>query len=277
MKSAEQAITDVVFITGASSGFGKAVSEYLALKGFKIYGTSRKPDLVKFSDHSNIMMLKMDVKDEVSIRQAIQYVIEKEGRIDVLLNNSGISTISPLEETPIQEIIDILDTNLIGALRVCQAVLPFMRERRSGLIINMSSLGGLIGLPFRGIYSASKFALEGLTESLSMEVKPFGINVCLIEPGDFRTNISRNRKKIELASDSVYKQSCEMIQKVADKQIEAASGPEAMGRLVHHIINSKKKRLRYKIGTFSEKSAVFLKIILPGRVFERIVMKIYRL
>lgn len=266
-------MSKIVFITGASSGFGKAIAEHLSSKGFRVYGTSRKPDCTA----SYATMLKMDVKNANSIRGAVQLVLGKEGRIDVLVNNAGISTIGPLEESPIELVNDIMETNLNGLLQVCQAILPSMRDQQSGLIINISSIGGLIGLPYRGLYAASKFAVEGLTESLSMEVKPFGIVVCMVEPGDFNTEMSRNRRSIQLASDSVYASICASLEKVADEQMKNAPGPEAMGELIFRIINSDKVKLRYKIGSFFEKLAPKLKLILPARTFERIVMAMYKL
>lgn len=144
---------------------------YLSQKGLSVWGTSRKADPA--TAPTNFKMIPMDVQDMDSIRVAVERIIEEEGRIDVLINNAGISLISPLEETPIEILQAVMDVNLYGVLRVCQAVIPTMRQQKNGCIINVSSIGGIMGLPFRGVYSASKFALEGLTESLSMEMKPF--------------------------------------------------------------------------------------------------------
>jgi len=268
-------MSKVVLITGASSGFGEAIAVYLSRQGYKVYGTSRKSG-TKCSSRS-YEMIAMDVQNQVSVQEAIDQIVAQEGTIDVLINNAGISVISPLEETPLDMVDDIMNTNLYGVLRVCQAVLPVMRHQNSGLIINISSIGGLIGLPFRGIYSASKFALEGLTESLSMEVKPFGISVCLIEPGDFKTSITQNRLDISLAQNSVYQRTCQDLAEVADQQIQNAPSPDIMGPFINNIIEAKKPKLRYKIGSFSEKISPVLKKFLPDRWFEKIILYFYKL
>lgn len=151
-------MSKVVYITGASSGFGKETAKRLSAAGLNVYGTSRK----ETTDLSNPWsMLKMDVKDSASIRAAVSTVLDKEGRIDVLVNNAGIGAYTPLEEVPIEDLEEVMDTNFKGPLRMCQAILPTMRKQRSGLIINVSSIAGLIGFPYMGTYSASKFALEG--------------------------------------------------------------------------------------------------------------------
>jgi len=154
----------VVLITGASSGFGNAIAEYLSAKAYSVWGTSRKAGSSDSS--SSFKLIRMNVKDTYSVGAAVATIVKEEGRLDVLINNAGISVISPLEETPLDTIQEVVDVNLYGVVRVCQAVIPVMRHQKNGFIINISSIGGLIGLPFRGVYSASKFALEGMTESL---------------------------------------------------------------------------------------------------------------
>ncbi len=264
----------VIFITGVSSGFGKATAELLASRGFKVYGTSRRT-----ADDAQYpyTVLNMDVRNSQSINTAIFRLLEKEGRIDVLVNNAGISALSPLEESPLEVINEIMDTNVNGVLRVCQAVLPEMRRQKSGLIINISSIGGLMGLPFRGIYAASKFALEGLTESLSMEVKSYGIHVCLVEPGDFNTNINRNRKVIPLPPGSDYQATVERLIKTVEEQMQRAPAPAPVAATIDRIIGQNRPKLRYKVGSFAEKLALFLKILLPERMFENMMMGFYKL
>jgi NAD(P)-dependent dehydrogenase (short-subunit alcohol dehydrogenase family) len=265
----------VVFITGASSGFGQAIARHLASKAFKVYGTSRRA--APGTSASSCHMLKMDVRDRASIEAAAGQILDREGRIDVLVNNAGISMVGPLEAASMEDVNDVFDTNVNGVLRTCQAVLPIMRHQKSGLVINISSIGGLIGLPYRGLYSASKFALEGLTEALSMELKPFGVHVCLVEPGDFNTNIGLNRKKAALAPDSVYRETCDAIQAVVEKQLANANSPAVMGGLIEKIISARTPRLRYKLGTWTEKISPAAKQILPGRLFEKIILSFYGL
>jgi len=173
----------VVLVTGASSGIGKCCAEYLAKQGYRIYGTSRRAvstDTRQRSSNANLFqMIRMDVTDDVSVKQGIDHIIAEESCIDVVVNNAGFAIIGSLEDTTIEEAKSQLDTNFFGALRVCRAVLPTMRKQNAGYIVNISSIGGLIGLPFQSAYSASKFALEGAMEALRLEVKPFGIQVVL--------------------------------------------------------------------------------------------------
>ncbi|HQU61326.1 MAG TPA: SDR family oxidoreductase, partial [Saprospiraceae bacterium] len=179
----------VILITGASSGLGKALAEILSTRGHIVYGTSRKPtgQLLPYR------MIPMEVKDEKSIERAVQQVISNEKRIDVVINNAGIGLAGPTEQLHIDNIRELLEINVVGVARVCQAVLPHMRARRSGRIINISSIGAVIGLPYRGLYCASKSAVSIMTESLRMEIAPFGIQACCVRAGDTRTNINANR------------------------------------------------------------------------------------
>jgi NADP-dependent 3-hydroxy acid dehydrogenase YdfG len=145
----------IVLITGASSGIGKACFEHLSSKGFTVYGTSRKANLPPEDG-----LIQMDVRDDESVRRCVDYIVEKEGRIDVVVNNAGIGLAGAVEETSIEEAKNIFETNFFGVHRVCRVVLPIMRRQRSGLIVNISSIMGLIALPFQAFYSATKFALE---------------------------------------------------------------------------------------------------------------------
>jgi NAD(P)-dependent dehydrogenase (short-subunit alcohol dehydrogenase family) len=265
----------VVLVTGASSGFGKVMAGFLAQKEFSVWGTSRKAGPETSADDIN--MISMDVQDSDSVEAAVEQVIAEDNRIDVLINNAGISLVSPLEETPLETMQTVMDVNLYGVLRVSRAVIPFMRQQKGGRIINIGSIGGLMGLPYRGVYAASKFALEGLTESLSMEIKPFGISVCMVEPGDFKTNIAQNRLHIDLGRNSPYGRTSARVEKAANLQMEQAASPALMGPAVYRIIRKEKPKLRYRVGSFTEKLSVFLKTILPGRYFEKIIMGYYNL
>ena len=157
----------VVFITGISSGFGKSIAEYLSQKDFVIYGTSRKT----IEGKNRINVLNVDVTDVVSVKSAVETVIKKEGRIDVLINNAGMGVSGPIEYSSIEGIKLQMDTNFMGMVNMIQSVLPAMRNQGAGTIVNISSIGGMMGLPFQGFYSASKFAIEGMSEALRMELK----------------------------------------------------------------------------------------------------------
>ena len=179
----------VILITGASSGIGKATANLLVQQGYTVYGTSRKA-----SESTNgVRMLTMDVTQPASIQQAVEQILSEQGRIDILINNAGLGISGALELETDEEIGKQMDTNFMGVVRMCKAVIPIMRKERKGFIINISSIGGLIAVPFQGFYSASKFAVEGYSEALQHEVRPFGIRVCLVEPGDFYTNFTANR------------------------------------------------------------------------------------
>ena len=170
----------VVLITGGSSGIGKSIGEYLTDKGFIVYGTSRFPE--KYSS-SKFPIIKLDVTLSTSINECVSELISKTGQIDVLVNNAGVGITGPLEEIPMEEMKRNFETNLFGPINMINAVLPYMREQKSGQILNITSIAGYMGLPFRGIYSASKGALELITESYRMELKLFGITMSNVAPG----------------------------------------------------------------------------------------------
>jgi NAD(P)-dependent dehydrogenase (short-subunit alcohol dehydrogenase family) len=191
----------VVLVTGASSGIGLACARYLGEHGFRVYGISRRPA----PSTPAVTSLIADVTDGRSVEQAIATVVAREGRLDIVVNNAGMGIAGAIEDTSIEDASRQFEVNLFGAFRVCRAALPIMRGSRSGYIVNIGSIGGLIALPYQGMYSASKFALEGFSEALRMEVRPFGIRVVLIEPGDHKTDFTQSRQIIE----STYGKSCE--------------------------------------------------------------------
>ncbi|MDP4290584.1 MAG: SDR family NAD(P)-dependent oxidoreductase, partial [Bacteroidota bacterium] len=182
----------VVFITGVSSGFGNRIALLLSAKGYAVYGISRRD----VASDQPFTVLKADVLNPDSIKTAIDQVIAKEGRIDILINNAGMGISGAIEEFSTDDIKLQMGTNVMGVVNTIQSVLPSMRKQQQGIIINISSIGGLMGLPFQGFYSASKFAIEGLSEALRMELKQFNIKVVVIEPGDFSTNFTSNRKMV---------------------------------------------------------------------------------
>jgi NAD(P)-dependent dehydrogenase (short-subunit alcohol dehydrogenase family) len=261
---------DVILVTGASSGIGKSIAEYLARQGHIVYGTSRKPEL--YPD-SGFTMLKMDVCDAVSVEAAIGSVIQQEAKIDVLVNNAGYGIGGAIEETSPEKVEAQFNTNFFGAYRVLHRVLPQMRKQGGGLIINMSSIGGVIGLPYQGIYSASKFALEGLTEALYKELYGSGIRVVMIEPGDFKTGFTQNREIIT-AKDG--RDRFEASRRVIEHDEQSGQSPLKIAYLVERIMNSKNPRLRYAVGAFDQKLSIILKKILPNRMFDKIIMKYYK-
>jgi short-subunit dehydrogenase len=264
----------VVLITGASSGIGKSIAEYLKQKGFTVYGTSRNPE--RYAD-SKINLITLDVTDEQSIKNAVDYVILKENRIDILINNAGVGITGPLEEIPTKEIKNNFETNLFGPIEMIKAVLPQMRKQKSGLIINITSIAGYMGLPYRSAYSASKGALELITEALRMEVKQFGIEVTNVAPGDFATNIAQSRYHAPVVSGSDYEKSYSKTLELMNSHVDSGSNPIEMAEAIYKIINNPNPKIHYKVGVFLQKFSIVLKRILPDKVYEKMLMKHYKL
>jgi NAD(P)-dependent dehydrogenase (short-subunit alcohol dehydrogenase family) len=262
----------VVLITGISSGFGKQTAGYLAQKGHIVYGTVRKDIEVS----PNVHILKIDLTNNESIKAAVDSVVKKEGRIDVLINNAGMHTGGSVETTPIEHVKLQMDTNFIGLIQILRAVLPIMRKQRQGTIINFSSIGGLMGLPFQAFYSASKFAIEGLSEALRMELREFNIKVVVINPGDFHTSNTTNRQKfISIGSDDPYETQFRKTLSIIEKDETGGWPPEFMARKLYRIIENRNPRHHYVISSFEQKLAVILKRILPNEWFDSILRSHY--
>jgi len=267
-------MSKVVLITGGSSGIGKSVGVFLSAKGFVVYGTSRRPE--KYKDHP-FNLVALDVNNTDTIKKAVSDIISKEKRLDILINNAGMGITGPVEDTPTDEMQKVFNTNFFGAIDVIKAVLPQMRQQKEGLIINVTSIAGYMGLPFRGIYSATKGALELTTESLSMELKPFGINVTNVAPGDFATNIASGRYHTPVFDTSPYKEVYQNNLNLMDADVSTGDDPIAMAKAIFKIINTKNPKLHYKVGSFMQKFAIVLKRILPDKVFEKLLMNNYKM
>lgn len=267
-------MSKVVFITGASSGIGKSVGEYLQQKGFTVYGTSRNPQKV---ESSALPLVALDVRDADSIRAAVAEVTAKAGRIDVLINNAGVGITGPIEEIPTEEIRNNFETNLFGPIEVMKAVLPHMRSQKNGLIINVTSIAGYMGLPYRGVYSASKGALELITEALRMEVKGFGINITSVAPGDFATNIAAGRYHAPLVKGSAYEVPYGNTLNMMNTHVDSGSDPLMMAQAIFAIINTGSPAVHYKVGAFMQRFSVVLKRILPDKTYEKLLMNHYKL
>ena len=262
----------IVLITGASSGIGKAIGEFLGQKGYEVFGTSRNPERYP---GSAFPLLALDVRDPDSIRECVSEVISRAGRIDVVVNNAGVGITGPIEEIPTVEIRNNFETNLFGPIEVMKAVLPQMRLQKSGLIINITSIAGYMGLPYRGVYSASKGALELITESIRMEVKSHGIHVTSIAPGDFATNIAAGRYHAPLVAGSAYEKQYKEILGTMDAHVDSGSDPLEMAQAVYVVMQQKSPEVHYKVGAFMQKISVALKRILPGKAYEKMLMRHY--
>jgi NAD(P)-dependent dehydrogenase (short-subunit alcohol dehydrogenase family) len=253
----------VVMVTGASGGLGRACAEYLGKRGYRVYGTSRGAS-EGIVDAGSFDMVRMDVTDPASVARAVGLVTGREGRIDAVVNNAGYHAVGPLECVPLDEIEKSWRTNCLGAILVTRSVAPLMRAQGSGRIINLSSVGGVLGLAFQGAYSGSKFALEGMTESLRSELRPFGIQVCLIEPGDIRHQDCHS----EAAVAPEYREAFARVMKVAWSDEEKGYPPERIGPLVERILSVRNPRTRYVFGQPFQSAVPILKRLLPNRVAE---------
>lgn len=265
----------VVLVTGASSGIGRAIASYLTMKELTVYGTSRNPHTV----HNDILfhLLPMDVTDEASIEKAIAIIIKEEGKIDVLINNAGVGITGAIEETPSDEIDKVFSTNVYGPIMVIKKVLPYMRAQKSGLIINLSSIAGYMGLPYRGIYSATKAALIMLTEALRIELKDFGIQVTHVAPGDFATNISLRRYHTPIYENSPYEKAYSHTLDMINKNVRDGEDPKKLGLLLFEIIDTPFPDAQYNVGSFGQKLSVLLKRILSAEFFEKLLIRHHKL
>jgi short-subunit dehydrogenase len=244
-------------VTGSSTGIGFETSLLLARRGFHTYATMRNIDrsqqLVDTVKKHNlpIQVLQLDVTNDNSVKNTVDRIVNESNRIDVVVNNAGYGLIGAFEDIPMDEIKAHFETNLFGAIRVMQAVLPIMRKQRSGTIVNISSMGGRIAFPLSSTYSGSKFALEGITESLSYEVEQFGIKTILIESGIVKTNFANNIKKIgkTLKPDSPYAKLVEIREANRRSMVESGSiNPEEVATIILNAVTSDSPDLRYVVG-----------------------------
>ena len=263
-----------VLITGASSGIGLVCARWLAGRGFRVFGASRRPPPAE--EAAGFEYVALDVTDDASVAAAVAAVIARAGRIDVVVNNAGFGYAGAIEDTSIEEARAQLEANFLGVLRVLHQVLPHMRAAGGGRVINVSSIGGLIGAPFQGMYSASKFALEGMTEVLRHEVRADNIHVSLVEPGDFNTGFTANRRIVRGAGEgSPYREQFARTLAVIERDEQSAPGPQAIARLVERIICARRPALRYPIGVWLQRLGVTLRKFLPAALFEAIVRVLY--
>ena len=250
----------VAIVTGSSSGIGLETVIHLAKNGFKTYATMRntsKSDTIKQrsqSENLSIEVIQLDVTDDTSVHEAIQQVVKREGRIDLLVNNAGYALFGAAEDLGISEVKKQFDTNFYGIIRTIKEVLPTMRKQKSGSIVNISSAIGFGGMPLMSAYASTKFAMEGFTESLKAEVAPFGINAILVEPGVIKTdvvNASPTAKKA-LEPTSAYSELMQKFGKVMNGLYENCSPPSVVAEVVLEAATSDNPKTRYQAGPDSE-------------------------
>ncbi|UZO79876.1 SDR family oxidoreductase [Aquimarina sp. ERC-38] len=265
----------VVLITGASTGIGKAIGLFLQEKGYLIYGTSRNPE--KYSSQSQFTLLPLDVADQKSIQDVVSNIIQQEGRLDILINNAGAGITGPLEEIPSSEILQNFTTNYFGPIDVTKAVLPQMRTQKEGLVIHITSIAGYMGLPYRGIYSAAKAALEITSEAWRMELKEFNIKMTTIAPGAFATNIAVGRYHAPLLDDSPYLKNYGRTLELINQDVDGGQDPIVIAKEVYEIIKKNNPKVHYRIGAFLQKFSITLKKVLPDTIYENMLRKHFEL
>lgn len=258
----------IVVVTGASSGIGHAIALGLSKSGHKVYGISRS----KVHD-KDIRSIQADVTDLDGIRQAFTDIFEIEGKIDVLINNAGMGISGSLEGTTTEDAMKILDVNIMGVFNTIKVVLPLMRASNGGKIINISSVASRLAIPFQAFYSASKAAVNAMSDALRIEVSPFGIQVCSVMPGDIRTGFTKNRRKNEDDHES-YGERVRKSVAVMEHDEENGMDPEKAASVVKRLI--KRKRMPYyKTIGFKYKLFVFLDKMLPARLVGFVVGILY--
>ncbi|MEO8067294.1 MAG: SDR family oxidoreductase [Flavobacteriales bacterium] len=260
----------VVLVTGGSSGIGHAICSRLAAMGHVVYGTGRKPN----EEPKGWRLIAMDITDEASVRRGVDEVLALEHHIDVVVNNAGLGIQGAAEDTDVTLAQQLFDANLFGAHRVCRAVLPGMRDRKSGLIINMSSIAANFGLPYRAFYSASKAALDRYSEALRIELKPFGVSVVVVQPGEFKTNIAGSRLRPGTIS-APYQKGYARAMEVLGGSLHYSRDPDELAQVVARIIATPRPKTVYRVAQGKQKLSVLLKKLLPGHAFERMVGKHY--
>jgi len=248
----------VAIVTGSSSGIGYATSLLLARNGFHTYATmrniGRSADVqdIAYKERLPLEVIQLDVNDDASIRDSIEKVESENERIDVLVNNAGYGLVGAFEDLSVEEIKSQFETNFFGVIRLTQQILPIMRKQKSGTIVNISSGAGRIGFPGMSAYVSSKFALEGLSESMSYELEPFGIKVVIIEPGVIRTNFKKNsvmsKKSLDNSSISPYSSIIQKIDSSISSMVEHATPPEEVAKTILHATISNNPELRYLVG-----------------------------
>lgn len=263
----------IVLITGATSGIGKETALLLTQKGFVVYGTARNIE----GKNLPFKLLPMDVRSQESISQTVKAILAETGKIDILINNAGVGITGAVEEIPMEELQNVFATNFYGAIALMQSVLPSMREQKGGLIINITSIAGYMGLPFRGAYSASKGALMLMSEALRMEVKNFGIEVTTIAPGDYATDIASRRYHAPVKENSAYAESYQKSLDLMNQHVDSGGNPTEVAEKIFQIINTPKPSVNYKQGSFLQKFSIVLKRILPSKVYEKMLMNHYKL
>lgn len=262
-----------VLVTGASAGIGKATAIYLAQNGYKVYGVARRIEKMQALKEFGILAIEMDVTKEEGIVQGVNQILSEAGKIDILINCAGLGSYGALEDVPMQEAKNLMEINLFGVARLIQLILPQMRKNNYGKIVNISSVGGKVGLPMGSWYHASKFAIEGLSDCLRNEVRQFGIDVIVIEPGGTKSEMieigASDMKRV--SGETVYKNLANSLERMYAEMAKNAVEPLAIAKLIKTGIEAKKPKTRY-IGGAMAKPMLFMRRLLSDKLFDKILM-----
>ena len=259
----------VILVTGASSGIGLACATALQAKGHIVYGSAR--DITRIQNVS-FKPIQLDVTDDASAKAAIEKILQAEGGLDVLVNNAGNGVTGPAYAMPVESAKKQFEVNFFGLVRMCSSVLPSMIDKKQGLIVNMGSLAGLFGLPYQSVYSASKYAVEGYSQSLRMELRNTGIKVVVINPGDFKSDFSQNRDKVPfpLKNEMLEKEYTTAVASM-EKDESIGADPKVLADKLCSIVVSSSPKHRYLVGAIGQTIVPTLKSILPGGLFEKLM------
>lgn len=256
----------VIIITGTSAGIGKALADYFGKKGHRVYGLSRTPTHSEFWTS-----ISVDVTEQQQITEAVQQILTQEQRIDVLINNAGMGMVGAVEDATKADILKLFNLNLVGAVQMMSAVMPTMRTQQRGEIINISSIGSEMGLPFRGFYSASKAALDKVTEAMRYEVAQWQVQVCALHLGDIKTNIADHRVKSQVSP--AYQSLFEKVYALMNAHVDQGTPPEAVAQYIEQLLQKKLWKPHYYYGKLGQKIGVPLKWLLPQRFYEKLMRK----
>ena len=255
-----------IIITGTSTGIGFTLAEYFGKKGHQVFGLSRKN-----AESDFFTTIPTDVTNNNQVLDAISKILETEKRIDILINNAGMGMVGSVEDSSQEEILKLFNLNLVGSVQMMSAVLPKMREQKSGKIINISSIGSEMGLPFRGFYSASKSALDKVTEAIRYEVSPWNIEVCSLHLGDIKTKIAENRVQTKVSEP--YHKTFEKVYSLMNSHVDEGTEPLEVAGYIEKLLDKNSWKAHYYFGKFGQKIGVPLKWILPQKFYEKLMKR----
>lgn len=269
----------VALVTGASSGIGETTARRLAALGYTVYAAARRVERMESLTADGVRVLALDVTDEQSMTACVETILRETGRIDVLVNNAGYGSFGALEDVPLSEARKQFEVNIFGLARLIQLVLPTMRAQASGTIVNISSAGGKVAEPLGSWYHATKFAVEGLSDSLRLELRPFGIDVVIIEPGAIRTewNTIARAGLMRTSGDTAYAEQAETVRRVFEEADAPGWGsePSVVADAIVAAVQARRPKIRYAIGARG-KSAVIGRKLLPDRAMDAVMRRIFR-